>query len=32
MPNLKLLRVQTKIDELFKDKIDVSDAGNLDEK
>lgn len=32
MPNLKLLRVQAKIDELFKDKIDLSDTTNPDEK
>ena len=32
MPNPKLLRVQTKIDELFKDKIDLSDATNSDDK
>ncbi|MCM1175810.1 MAG: AIPR family protein [Blautia sp.] len=28
MPNLKILRVQTKLDELFKDKIDLSDIRN----
>ena len=32
MPNLKLLRVQAKIDELFREKIDLSDAANPDEK
>lgn len=32
MPNLKLLRVQAKVDELFKDKIDLSDTTNPDEK
>lgn len=32
MPNLKLLRVQAKIDELFKDKTDLSDTTNPDEK
>lgn len=32
MPNLKLLRVQAKIDELFKDKIDLTDTTNPDEK
>lgn len=32
MPNLKILRVQTKLDELFKNKIDLSDTGNTDEK
>lgn len=32
MPNVKLLRVQAKVDELFKDKIDLSDTQNLDEK
>ncbi|SHF58294.1 AIPR protein [Lactonifactor longoviformis DSM 17459] len=32
MPNLKMIRVQTKLDELFKDKIDLSDAKNPDEK
>lgn len=32
MPNLKLLRVQAKVDELFKDKTDLSDTTNPDEK
>lgn len=32
MPNLKLLRVRAKVDELFKDKIDLSDTTNPDEK
>ena len=32
MPNLRLLRVQAKMDELFKDKIDLSDTTNPDEK
>lgn len=32
MSNLKLLRVQAKVDELFKDKIDLSDTTNPDEK
>lgn len=32
MPNLKSLRVQAKVDELFKDKIDLSDTTNPDEK
>ena len=32
MPNLKLLRVQAKVDELFKDKIDLSDTTNPEEK
>lgn len=31
MPNLKMLRVQAKLDELFKDKIDLSDTSNTDE-
>ena len=32
MPNLKLLRTQAKVDELFKDKIDLSDTANPSEK
>lgn len=32
MPNLKLLRVQAKVDELFTDKTDLSDTTNPDEK
>lgn len=32
MPNLKILRIQTKIDELFKNNIDLSDTANEDEK
>ena len=28
MPNLKMIRIQSKIDELFKDKIDLKDAKN----
>lgn len=32
MPNLKMLRVQAKLDELFKDKIDLSDVTNPEEK
>lgn len=32
MPNLKMLRVQAKLDELFKSKIDLSDTPNPDEK
>ena len=32
MPNLKLLRIQAKVDELFKDKIDLSDTANPSEK
>lgn len=31
MPNLKILRVQTKLDKLFKDKIDLSDTRNAEE-
>lgn len=32
MPNLKILRIQAKLDELFENKIDLSDATNPDEK
>lgn len=32
MPNLKILRVQAKIDELFRGKIDLSDTTNPEEK
>lgn len=32
MPNLNLIRVQTKLDELFQGKIDLSDVTNPDEK
>lgn len=28
MPNLKMIRVQSKLDELFENKIDLSDASN----
>ena len=28
MPNLKMIRVQSKLDELFVNKIDLSDASN----
>ena len=31
MPNLNLIRVQTKLDELFQGKIDLSDVTNPDE-
>ncbi len=31
MPNLKMLRVQAKLDELFENKIDLSDATSLEE-
>lgn len=32
MPNLKMIRVQSKLDELFINKIDLSDATNEEEK
>lgn len=32
MPNLKMIRVQSKLDELFVNKIDLSDATNEEEK
>lgn len=32
MPNLKILRIQAKLDELFENKIDLSDSTNPDEK
>lgn len=32
MPNLNLIRVQTKLDELFRGKIDLSDVTNQNEK
>lgn len=31
MPNLKMLRIKTKLDELFEDKIDLSDTKNSEE-
>lgn len=30
--NLKLIRIQTKLDELFDSKIDLSDITNTDER
>lgn len=30
--NLKMLRVQAKLDELFKEKIDLTDTNNAEEK
>lgn len=32
MPNLKILRIQAKLDELFEEKIDLSDVSNFEEK
>lgn len=32
MPNLKMIRVQSKLDELFENKIDLADASNEEEK
>lgn len=32
MSNLKMVRIQAKIDELFKELVDLSDVKNLDEK
>ena len=32
MPNLKMIRVQSKLDELFENKIDLTDASNDEEK
>ena len=32
MPNLKMIRVQSKLDELFDNKIDLADATNDEER
>lgn len=32
MPNLKMIRIQSKLDELFKNKIDLSDVSNDEER
>lgn len=32
MPNLKMIRIKSKLDEFFKKKIDLTDASNDEEK
>ena len=32
MPNLKMIRVQSKLDELFNNKIDLADASDDEER